>query len=246
MRNAEFNNARLVQVYDAECPWSRDDDFFMSIVNERPASRVLDFGCGTGRLALGMADAGHTVTGVDPAPASLEAARRKPRADSVTWIDGGSSALPEASFDAAVMTSHVAQFLVTDDEWTDVFGCLHRALVPGATLVFDTRDPAARAWHGWNPIDSRRRITLPTGEIVVAYTVVLEDGPLDVIAFRIHFEFPDGDVLTSEATLRFRTEVELRESLDAAGFAITDIFGGWNREPVGHSDGEFLVVAERR
>ncbi|HEX6920353.1 MAG TPA: class I SAM-dependent methyltransferase, partial [Actinomycetes bacterium] len=81
MRNAEFRDRRLVPVYDAECPWSRDDDFFLSVVGETPGARVLDLGCGTGRLALGMAAAGHTVTGVDPARASLEAARAKPGAE---------------------------------------------------------------------------------------------------------------------------------------------------------------------
>lgn len=108
--HAEFNDPRLVTVYDAECPWPRDDDFFLSVVSETPAARVLDLGCGTGRLALGMAAAGHTVTGVDPARASLDAARAKPGADRVTWIEGTSPVLPDASFDAAVMTSHVAQF----------------------------------------------------------------------------------------------------------------------------------------
>ena len=45
MRNAEFNDRRLVEVYDATCSWSPDDDFFVSIVAEvGPALRVLDLG----------------------------------------------------------------------------------------------------------------------------------------------------------------------------------------------------------
>lgn len=66
----------------------------------------------TGRLTLAMADAGHTVTGVDPARAVLDAARAKPGADRVTWIEGTSSLLPTAAYDVAVMTSHVAQVFV--------------------------------------------------------------------------------------------------------------------------------------
>ena len=150
MRNAEFNDPRLVEVYDATCQWSQDDDFFVSMVAEVGAAvSVLDLGCGTGRLALGLAAAGHTVTGVDPARASLDAARRKPGAERVTWIEGTSSVLPTDAFDVAVMTSHVAQFFVTVAEWAAVLQDLHRALHAGGRLVFDTRDPADRAWERW-------------------------------------------------------------------------------------------------
>jgi 2-polyprenyl-3-methyl-5-hydroxy-6-metoxy-1,4-benzoquinol methylase len=68
VRNAEFTDPCLVAVYDVECLWGPDDDFFLAEVGVEPAARVLDFGCGTGRLALALAAAGHTVTGVDPAP----------------------------------------------------------------------------------------------------------------------------------------------------------------------------------
>lgn len=242
MRNAEFRDRRLVPVYDAECPWSRDDDFFLSVVGETPGARVLDLGCGTGRLALGMAAAGHTVTGVDPARASLEAARAKPGAERVTWIEGTSPVLPDASFDVAVMTSHVAQFLVDDDEWRRTLADLRRALVPGGRLVFDSRDPRAREWERWNPVDSRRRISLPDGRVVAAWTEVtaVQDG---AVTFSHHYTFPDGEELLSTATLRFRTQEELCSSLREAGFSVESMYGGWQREPVGMGDGELLVVA---
>ena len=114
MINAEFNDPRLVPVYDPLCPWGPPDDFFLALAGEHPGSRILDLGCGTGRLALALADAGHIVTGVDPARASLEAARAKPGAVRVTWLEGTSTILPNAAFDLAVMNSHVAQFMVDD------------------------------------------------------------------------------------------------------------------------------------
>ncbi len=242
MREAEFRDPRLVTVYDAECPWSRDDDFFLAVVNETPCARVLDLGCGTGRLALGMAAAGHTVTGVDPARASLEAARAKTGAERVTWLEGTSPILPDAAFDVAVMTSHVAQFLVDDDAWAATLADLRRALVPGGRLVFDTRDPRARAWERWNPVASRRRIAVPDGCEVVAWTEVTAVGD-GAVGFTHHYTFPDGDELLSAAVLRFRTEDQVRSSVQGAGFRVESIYGGWHHEPVGSGDGELLVIA---
>ena len=242
MRHAEFNHPVLVQVYDAMFGWSRDDDFFMSVVSATPEARVLDLGCGTGRLTLAIAAAGHPVTGVDPAAASLEAAQAKPGAGNVTWIEGSSAALPAAAFDVAVMTSHVAQFFVTDEEWDKALTDLRRALVPGGRLTFDSRDPRARGWKQWNPADSRRQAVLPDGRQVTA-TIDVDAVTDNVVSFTIRYAFSDGEALASTGDLRFRTEAELRSSLTAAGFTVEQIYGGWNREPIGAGDGEFLVIA---
>ena len=32
MRHGEFRDPRLVTVYDLACPWSPDDDFFLSVL----------------------------------------------------------------------------------------------------------------------------------------------------------------------------------------------------------------------
>jgi ubiquinone/menaquinone biosynthesis C-methylase UbiE len=242
VRHGEFLDRRLVSVYDAECLWSRDDEFFISVANETPAVRVLDLGCGTGRLTIALAKSGHAVVGVDPARASLEAARRKPGAELVTWIEGTSAILPDASFDVAVMTSHVAQFFVSDDEWIRTLADLRRSLVPAGRLVFDTRDPRGHAWERWNPQDSKHEVVLSDGSIVEVWTEVnaVQDG---AVSFTHHYVFAEGPELLSTATLRFRDEHEVRASLRDAGFVLEQMYGGWNHEPVGEGDGEFLVIA---
>src|SRR3712207_4747498 len=114
MHHGEFRDPRLVTVYDIECPWTREDDFFVSVLAGEPATDVLDLGCGTGRLAIALAARGYHVTGVDPARPSLDRARGKPGADRVTWLEGSTEVLPAGAYDAALMTSHVAQFFVSD------------------------------------------------------------------------------------------------------------------------------------
>ena len=242
MHHGEFRDERLVEVYDAECPWSQDDDFFVAVVGETPAAQVLDLGCGTGRLALGLAQAGHQVTGVDPAGPSLDAARRKPGADRVTWVEGASPLLPDGAFDVVVMTSHVAQLFLTDDAWRDVLADLHRSLVPGGRLAFDTRDPDARTWERWNPDDTRRRTVLSKHEVVEAWMEVTARSG-DVVSLQHHYRFSDGTTATATIDLRFRTEQEVRASLQAAGFTVDAVYGGWQRQPVGEGHGELLVVA---
>ena len=243
IRNAEFNDPRLVAIYDLWCPWGPPDDFFMDLAGETPQARVLDFGCGTGRLAIALAAAGHHVTGVDPASNSLEAARAKPDADRVTWLEGSHEVLPSAVFDLIVMNSHVAQFLVTDLEWTQALTRFRQALVPGGRLAFDSRDPNAQGWEAWNPVDSREQVSLPDGRTVELWTEVVELLQSNV-TFLIHYRFSDSnEELLSRNTLRFRSQQELESSLTAAGFEVEQIFGGWNRDPIGHKDGEFIVIA---
>jgi len=221
----EYDHPSIAAAYDAENAWGRDDDFFLALAAETPGSRLLDLGCGTGRLTVALAAAGHDVTGVDPAGAMLAVARTKPGAEKVNWIEGGAASARTRSFDLALMTSHVAQVFVDDLEWSDTLRHLARALGPGGRLAFDSRDPAARAWEGWPGVSS------------------IDDG---TVSFTSTNELPDGTVLAVDSILRFRSEPELRASVESAGFAIEAIYGGWSREPVGDGDGELIVVATRR
>lgn len=244
MHNAEFDDPRLVEVYDAESPWGQDDDYFFALVNETPGARVLDLGCGTGRLALALAAAGHLVTGIDPSSASLAAARIKAGAERVTWNQGTAESAPEAAFDVAIMTGHVSQFLLSEDEWSRALGALRRALVPGGRLAFHAYDPASRVWERWNPQDTRRDVALRDGTIVSIWTEVTSVGD-EVVSFSHHYRFPGGDTLRSDSSLRFWSEPRLRESVSHAGFAIERVDGGWRGEPVGAGGGELIFVARR-
>jgi 2-polyprenyl-3-methyl-5-hydroxy-6-metoxy-1,4-benzoquinol methylase len=74
VRDPIFAHPRLAPVYDA-FDGDRDDlTAYLSIAGELGAERVLDVGCGTGCLAILLAESGRSVMGVDPARASLEVA----------------------------------------------------------------------------------------------------------------------------------------------------------------------------
>ena len=232
---------RLPAIYDAENTWAADDDLFLELAGPAPR-RVVDLGCGTGRLTIALAAAGHAVTGVEPNPAMLARARAKPGAERVSWIAGTSSAIPGAAFGVALMTSHVAQVFVDDGEWLGVLRDLRRGLVAGGTLLFDARDPRARGWESWTADASRAVVDVDgVGPVETWVDVVGVDG--EVVSYTWSNVLPDGDVIAGSDALRFRPEATLRDMLAASGFEVTSLFGGWQRQPVGPDTRELVVVA---
>ncbi len=93
---------------------------------------MLDVGCGTGCLAVLLAQRGLEVVGLDPASASLDVARRKPGADRVRWVLGDAlSALPPLEVDAVTMTGNVAQVFLDDLDWRAVLEASFASLRSG-------------------------------------------------------------------------------------------------------------------
>jgi SAM-dependent methyltransferase len=109
--DATFSDPRQAILYDVFNNDRSDLEAYVRIADEVEAHRVVDVGCGTGSLAVRLAELGFSVIGVDPAGASLDVARAKPNAELVTWVHGDATSLLglEAAADLAVMTGNVAQ-----------------------------------------------------------------------------------------------------------------------------------------
>lgn len=236
-----FAHPRLVAIYDALDPDRGDLDAYLGIADELGARRVLDIGCGTGTFALLLAGTGRDVVGVDPAAASLDVARAKPGAGRVRWIDGDATNLPPMRADLATMTANVAQAVVDPQDWDATLRGAHDALRPGGYLVFETRDPAYRAWQEWNRA-ATLRVTRIDGVGTVRSWVELTEvrGPLVSFESTVEFE-ADGAVLTSDSTLRFRERDEVGAALAARGFVVDEV-----RDAPDRPGREFVFMARRR
>ena len=117
------------------------------------------------------------------------------------------------------MTSHVAQFFLTDAEWAATLADLHRALVPGGRLVL-RRARSRRPRRGSAGRRSGTARSRSRAAATVEQSIEVTDIAGDTVTHTIHYRFADDDELESAATLRFRTEDELRTSLAAAGFTV--------------------------
>ena len=237
--DAEFADPRLAAIYDEFDDDRSDLDAYVGLVDEHGARSILDVGCGAGTLAVRLAGLGLRVTGIDPAEASLDIARRKPYAEGVRWIHGTTAHLPALQVDMAVMTGNVAQVFLGDDEWIDTLSRIRATVVPGGLFVFETRIPGRRAWEEWTPERTRRTVDI-VGMGVVERSVNVLDVSLPLVSFRWNYRFAaDGLELTSDSTLRFRELDELHDSLGIAGFRTREVRDAPDRP--GH---EHVVVAE--
>jgi SAM-dependent methyltransferase len=238
--DAIFGEPRLAEVYDPLDPDRRDLDPYVAMVDELGVRSVLDIGCGTGTFACRLARRGIDVTGIDPAAASLQVARRRPGAHQVRWLRGEMSALPPLRVDMVTMTGNVAQVFLADGEWAAALAAARTALREHGLLVFETRDPAREPWRGWSREQTFRRVEVP-GVGALQTWLELSDVHLPLVSFRHTFVFEtDGAVMVSDSTLRFRDQMEVSDSLRLAGFVVEEVRDAPDRPGL-----ELVFVASR-
>jgi SAM-dependent methyltransferase len=241
MLDAIFEHPRLTAIYDAVIDPDRSDlDVYVAIAEELGVRRVLDVGCGTGTLALMLADHGLEVTGVDPAGGSLDVARAKRGADRVRWIHGDATALPPLQVDLAIMTGNVAQAIVDEADWDNTLAGVHDALRPGGHLVFETRDPADEAWRRWNRTETHCVTELEgVGAVECWFEVTDVSEPFVSLRYTSIFAL-DGAVVTSDSTLRFREREEIQVALESHGYLVQEV-----RDAPDRPGREFVFFAQR-
>lgn len=237
-----YAHPRLAATYDAANPPERDYDFYVALAGDKPLT-ILDMGSGTGRLSLKLAARGHRVTGADPAPGMMLAARAKPGAEKVTWVLSNAANLSLATrFDLIVMTGHVFQVFLSDAEIRAALANLRRHLAPGGRIAFETRNPAVREWESWTPELTREQISVPDiGPVAVHYAVTQADERF--VTFETHFDFGGGDVVVAPTTLRIMNHATLARLLADVGLAPQSWFGDWDGAPLTRDSPEIIVIA---
>lgn len=241
-----MNETHAAHLYDAVNSWGTDDEFFLSFATKDSDSRVLDLGCGTGRITLAISQTDCSVAGVDPHQPSIDAAKAKPGTDLVEWIVGDSRAIPFGhQFDVAIMSSNVVQAILEDTELARIFQDIADHLSAGGRLAFDPRDPQARGWERWTKERSHKVVALPQGQSQHWYQTTAVDETTGMVDFCAHEVNAEGREQIGRARIRFRTEAHLRSMLTDAGLIVDEVHGGFEGEPVGRGIGTLVFTAHR-
>jgi glycine/sarcosine N-methyltransferase len=184
---------------------------------------VLDAACGIGTQAIGLAQAGYSVTATDISPASVERCAREAAARGLAVTTAVADVrvldVPGAGgFDAAVSFDNALAHLLEAADVDAACMALHRVLRPGGVLVASIRDydEVLRVRPSG---DVPRRYAAGDGERVVFQ--VWDWLTADRYAVR-HFIMRGGsgrwDVAERRTTLRALPRTALADALRRAGF----------------------------
>jgi SAM-dependent methyltransferase len=111
------------------------------IVNRTSATRVLDYGCGDGRL-LHLLNEDLEIDVYDQSPVMLELARHRAGAR-IARVFRTTSEIPQASYDAVVL-SMVLVCIADEVEIDQVLSRCRQALRPGGVLIIGVTHPCFR------------------------------------------------------------------------------------------------------
>jgi SAM-dependent methyltransferase len=242
MVDDSFVRRDLAALYDLLNPPAADTDFYLRIATE-PAM-VLDIGCGTGTLSLALAAQGHKVIGVEPARGMLSIARDKAPEEIVEWIAAdGCTFRTDTRFDLVIMTGHVFQVFLTDEETLAVLQNIKLHLKDSGRLVFESRNPLARLWQRWTKDQTSRQIISPDfGAVDVHYQLLTADG--EFVTFETVFTFIDrGPTERTVSTLRFPSIEKISALLQQAGFGRIEWLGDWDGSAPSESAPELIATA---
>jgi SAM-dependent methyltransferase len=219
---------QVAETYEAKWPELFDPAVVDPAVSFLAALAVsgaaLEFGIGTGRIALPLSGRGVRVRGIDLSPAMVARLRAKPGAENVAVVTGDfATTRVDGTFALVYLVRNTITNLTTQDEQVECFRNAAAHLEPGGCFVIENYVPELRR--------------LPPGETVHAFTVTpahLGFEEYDVaaqIAYSHHYWMTGGELETRTTPHRYVWPSELDLMARIAGLTLRERWAGWDREP---------------
>jgi SAM-dependent methyltransferase len=182
-------------------------------------------------------------------------ARSRPGTETVDWVQSDGQSLRLARrFDLIVMTGHAFQALLSDADALAVLETAAHHLKRDGQFVFETRNPAKRAWLSWTPDQTREVVRTPTqGRVEACYDAVADAGveaDTGIVGIAQHCRFLDlsldgGLERIGRSRIRFIERDHLAGLLARAGLVAGAWYGDWHRGPFLPTSKEIIAVTRR-
>lgn len=220
----------------------RDIDFVLERLPLRPATPVLEIGCGWGRHTVAFLERGfRQLTSIDISPRMLRLARERclPFGDAADLRELDFLDVPAPASYGAVLSLYDRSCIgfPTEAEDHQSLARIATLLAPGGYLLFGTGDwpvnlpPPRRDWREWDGVVELLE-TIPHAAAMTCTdrTTVLRDGQRQ----------------TFELTRRHYSLPEVRRLLAGAGFTLLGAWHGLDERRPYHQEDEGLFVLARR
>ena len=200
---------------------------------------ALEFGVGTGRVALPLSGRGVPVHGIDISEPMLDQLRRKPGSERIAVTVGDfATTRVDGTFRLAYLVFNTITNLTTQDEQVACFRNAAAHLEPGGCFVIEVFVPELRR--------------VPPGERVRAFDVRRTHLAFDEytdfagqILYSHHYWIDDGDLRTFSAPYRYVWPAELDLMARLAGMTLRERWADWTREPFTDESASHVSVWEK-
>ena len=240
----------LANLYDLEYTHDHDLPLWLSLA-AREDGPIVEWGAGTGRLAVPLATAGHDVTAVEISSEMVVRGREKGR--SVKWIVGDMRSVdPGRDFGLAVCAFNSFLCLTGVDDALAFLRNARECLVSGGLLGIEV-----------SAFSPEELVDPPGGPgLRHDFTRELEEGSLDrfsvsryeaatqLMHMRLFYEkYGATGALESkkaqDLTIRITTRDELYLMLRTTGFEVEAVYGGFEGEPFTSTSDHLIVLARK-
>ncbi|MCB2406376.1 class I SAM-dependent methyltransferase [Hymenobacter lucidus] len=191
-------------------------------LHPKPATRLLDLGCGKGRHAIYLSEKGYDVTGVDLSPESIDYARQYATEQLRFYVHDMRDPLPYGPFDFIFNLFTSFGYFANETENVVALRSAAAALRPGGKMVIDFMNT----------------------ELTVRELVAREEKTVDGITFQlrrhldndfivkeISFADREGQPQHFEERVRALSQERFEEYFQMAGLRLAEVLGDYHLAP---------------
>jgi SAM-dependent methyltransferase len=242
------SRAPAARYYDLNPADKPDDIEFYRNLIVSPAARVLELGCGTGRVLVPLARSCAYVHGVELSPSMLAICHRA-MSDGRLTEDRAVATLGDICdfdlrqrFDLIIAPYRVMQNLETDEQVARLMCCIRRHMAPGGSCVLNVfnpksdRDTLRRDWCREGEM-FRWEKEVDGGRVRHYERYGRMDRDRLILYPELIYRRYEGDRLIDEAVLKIAMRCwypdEFQHLIVSHGFRITGSWGGYRGEAWG-------------
>ena len=255
--------AFIAELYDFVPGYAnrRDLEFYLGFCRAAPG-KILELGCGTGRVLIPAAEAGCSMVGLDFSQYMLARCWKKLQEqpadvqERVKLVQGDMTDFDLGeTFGLVTITFRPFQHLISIDDQMACLRCIHNHLAEDGKLVFDFFQVDPLKMYGPSFTEEEAEdfpwIDLPDGRKlkrthrIPAKHRAQQYNDVELI---FYVEHPDGKTerLMQAFPFRYFFRYEVEHLLARCGFRIAGLFGDFDKSPLSDDSPEMIFVAELR